>query len=100
MDERDALLFFENDLEVFIDGGDSYYELESNAKGTIYEVFYIWRDAYTRSGKWDSAAAGEEPEASCEGMGGDRQPRSCKGRAAFMVILYVKQALSVLMLHL
>jgi len=53
MDERDSLLFFENDLEVFIDGGDSYYELEFNAKGTIYEVFYIWRDAYARGGRWD-----------------------------------------------
>jgi hypothetical protein len=51
--ERDALLFFENDLEIFIDGGDSYYELEFNALGTIYEVFYIWRDAYTRGSKWD-----------------------------------------------
>lgn len=39
MDQRDSPLFFENDLEIFIDGGDSYYELEFNAKGTIYEVF-------------------------------------------------------------
>ena len=53
MIERDALLFFENDLEIFIDGGDTYYELEFNPLGTIYEVFYIWRDAYTRGGKWD-----------------------------------------------
>jgi hypothetical protein len=53
MEERDSLLFFENDLEIFIDGGESYYELEFNALGTIYEVFYIWRDAYVRGGKWD-----------------------------------------------
>lgn len=53
MKERDALLFFENDLEVFIDGGDSYYELELNALGTIYEVFYIWRDAFTQGSRWD-----------------------------------------------
>jgi hypothetical protein len=53
MTERDALLFFENDLEVFIDGGDCYYELELNALGTVYEVFYIWRDAYKKGGKWD-----------------------------------------------
>jgi hypothetical protein len=44
--ERDSLLFLENDVEVFIDGGDCYYESEINALGTIYEVFYIWRDAY------------------------------------------------------
>ena len=53
MTDRDALLFFENDLEIFIDGGDSYYELEWNAAGTIYEVFYIWRDAYTKGSRWD-----------------------------------------------
>lgn len=53
MTERDALLFFENDLEIFIDGGDTYYELEFNALGTVYEVFYIWRDAWTKGGKWD-----------------------------------------------
>jgi hypothetical protein len=51
--ERDDLLFFENDLEIFIDGGDSYYELEFNALGTIYEVFFIWRDAYQPGSKWD-----------------------------------------------
>ena len=53
MTDRDALLFFENDLEIFIDGGDSYYEMEFNAAGTIYEVFYIWRDAYAKGGRWD-----------------------------------------------
>ncbi len=53
MTERDSLLFYENDLEIFIDGGDSYYELEFNALGTVYEVFYLWRDAYTRGSRWD-----------------------------------------------
>jgi Carbohydrate family 9 binding domain-like len=54
MTKRDDLLFFENDLEIFIDGGDSYYELEFNALGTLYEVFFIWRDAYKRGGIWDT----------------------------------------------
>ena len=44
--ERDGLVFLENDVELFIDGGDCYYEFEVNALGTIYEVFYIWQDAY------------------------------------------------------
>ena len=44
--ERDSLLWVENDLEVFIAGEDTYYELELNALGVIYEVFYLWRDAY------------------------------------------------------
>jgi hypothetical protein len=44
--DRDGLVFLENDVEVFVDGGDCYYEFEINALGTIYEVFYIWQDAY------------------------------------------------------
>jgi hypothetical protein len=53
MTERDSLLFYENDLEIFVDGGDSYYELEFNAIGTVYEAFYVWRDAYTKGSRWD-----------------------------------------------
>ena len=51
--ERDAIIFRESDVEVFIDGGDAYYEFEINALGTIYEVFFIWRDAYTRGRRFD-----------------------------------------------
>jgi hypothetical protein len=47
---RDSLIFLENDAEVFIDGGDTYYEFEINALGTIYEVFYVWKDAYQKGG--------------------------------------------------
>src|SRR5690554_3025916 len=53
LSERDSLLFNENDVEIFIDGGDTYYELEVNALNTIYEVFFIWQDAYKRNGKYD-----------------------------------------------
>ncbi len=45
---RDSLVFLDNDLEVFIDGGDCYYELELNALNTIYEVFFSWKDAYKK----------------------------------------------------
>lgn len=51
--ERDSIIFLENDLELFIDGGDCYYELEVNARNTIYEVFFIWRDAYMRGSRFD-----------------------------------------------
>jgi hypothetical protein len=51
--ERDSIIFLENDLEIFIDGGDCYYELEVNAANTIYEVFFIWKDAYLKDGKFD-----------------------------------------------
>jgi hypothetical protein len=47
--ERDSIVFLENDLEVFIDGGDCYYELEVNALNTVYEVFFIWKDAYRKN---------------------------------------------------
>jgi hypothetical protein len=49
--QRDGLLWFENDLEVFIDGGDCYYEFQLNAMNTIYEVFYIWQDVYEKN-RW------------------------------------------------
>lgn len=52
--ERDSIIFLENDLEVFIDGGDCYYELEVNAANTIYEVFFIWKDAYHKGSKFDT----------------------------------------------
>jgi hypothetical protein len=51
--ERDSLVFMENDVEVFIDGGDCYYEFEINALNTVYEVFFIWQDAYQRGGNFD-----------------------------------------------
>ena len=51
--QRDDIVFLENDLEVFIDGGDCYYELEVNALNTVYEVFFIWKDAYKRGSRFD-----------------------------------------------
>ncbi len=51
--ERDSIIFLENDLELFIDGGDCYYELEVNAANTVYEVFFIWKDAYTKGSRFD-----------------------------------------------
>ena len=47
---RDAAIYRENDVEVFIAGKDAYYEFEMNARGTIYEVFFIWKEAYDRGG--------------------------------------------------
>lgn len=44
--ERDSRIWEENDLEVFIGGGrDAYYEFEVNALNTVYEAFWIWKDA-------------------------------------------------------
>lgn len=53
LDNHGDLLFNENNVELFIDGGDTYYEFEINALNTIYEVFFIWKDAYEKGGKYD-----------------------------------------------
>jgi hypothetical protein len=43
--ERDSKIYEDNDVEVFIAGRDAYYEFEINALDTIYEAFWIWKDA-------------------------------------------------------
>ena len=48
--ERDSLIYKNNDVELFIAGRDAYYEFEVNSLGTIYEVFFIWEEAYEKSG--------------------------------------------------
>ena len=48
--ERDALIYKNNDVELFIAGKDAYYEFEINSLGTIYEVFFIWEQAYQEAG--------------------------------------------------
>jgi len=48
-----SLIWLEGDAEVFIDGGDTYYEFETNARGTLYQAFYIWRDAYKPGSPFD-----------------------------------------------
>ena len=71
--KRDSLLWVENDLEVFIAGPDTYYELELNALGTLYEVFYLWRDAYPRldaKGKLIAGYSGTDEHLMLCGIGG------------------------------
>ena len=53
--ERDSPIYMENDIEVFIAGKDCYYEFEINALGTVYEVFFIWQDAYKKGSAFDKA---------------------------------------------
>ena len=48
--KRDSPIYYDNDVEIFIAGKDTYYEFEINAHGTIYEAFFIWQDAYERDG--------------------------------------------------
>jgi hypothetical protein len=53
MTERDSRIYLENDVEVFIGGEECYYEFQINALGTIYEVFYIWQEAYKKGSRFD-----------------------------------------------
>ncbi|MBN1330238.1 MAG: carbohydrate-binding family 9-like protein [Candidatus Heimdallarchaeota archaeon] len=55
LDKRDSQIYCENDVELFIAGNDCYYEFQINALGTIYEVFYIWQDAYTKESRFNCA---------------------------------------------
>lgn len=48
--ERDGLIYQNNDVELFIAGQDGYYEFEINSYGTIYEVFFVWEEAYKKGG--------------------------------------------------
>jgi hypothetical protein len=45
-----APIYEDNDIEVFIAGPDAYYEFELNAFNTPYEVFFIWDEAWERTG--------------------------------------------------
>ena len=75
--ERDAPIYQDNDVELFIAGKDSYYEFEINALGTIYEVFFIWEEAYTRAG-FDSIADFQYPQSNSKifhGVGYKPHPR-------------------------
>jgi len=53
--ERDSFLWTENDVEVFVGGDDCYYELQVNALGTVYEVLYVWQDAYRATDRFRDA---------------------------------------------
>ena len=48
--EQNDPIYYDNDVEFFIAGADSYYELELNGYNTAYEVFFIWKDAYDKAG--------------------------------------------------
>jgi hypothetical protein len=75
--ERDSLVYKNNDVELFVAGRDAYYELEINSLGTIYEVFFIWEEAYEKAGyarlpEFDRAGEGVR---SFRGVGFKNHPR-------------------------
>lgn len=57
--EHDAVIFLDNDFEVFIDpDGDThqYFELEVNALGTLWDLFLIkpYRDEHSSLNGWEA----------------------------------------------
>ena len=52
--EPGSLIWFDNDVEVFFDGEDCYYEFQINAYGTIYEVFYVYQDALKKGSRFET----------------------------------------------
>jgi len=75
--ERDSLIYTNNDVELFIAGKDAYYEFEINSLGTIYEVFFIWEQAYERAGyaALPEFARGKEGVRPFNGVGFKNHPR-------------------------
>jgi hypothetical protein len=43
-------IYYDNDVEFFVAGRDAYYEFEINGYNTVYEVAFVWDDAYEKSG--------------------------------------------------
>ncbi|MDR2808116.1 MAG: carbohydrate-binding family 9-like protein [Spirochaetaceae bacterium] len=54
--ERDSFVWFDNDVELFFEGQDCYYELQINAFNTVYENFFIWQDALKKGSRFDLPA--------------------------------------------
>jgi len=76
--ERDSKIYEENDLEIFIAGENAYYEFEINALNTIYEVFWIWKDAHHPGGpNWGRREFDPATERTMvlDGVGGHVHPR-------------------------
>jgi hypothetical protein len=70
---RDSRIYEENDLEVFIAAQDAYYEFEINALNTVYEVFWIWKDAFSRG--WPGFDSVAQRTMTLDGVGGHVHPR-------------------------
>lgn len=51
--ERTGLTWLENTAELYIAGPDAYYTLAIAPNGRRSEMFFIWKDAYQRGGRYD-----------------------------------------------
>ena len=51
--ERTGLTWSENTVELYIAGPDAYYTLAVAPDGRRSEMFFIWKDAYSRGSRYD-----------------------------------------------
>ncbi|MFD1722075.1 carbohydrate-binding family 9-like protein [Amnibacterium endophyticum] len=61
--ERDAHVWLDDDVELFVAGVDRYYELEVNALNTVYEVLFEWDDAGRDRAAGPAELRGDHPQA-------------------------------------
>lgn len=75
--KRDAPIYQDNDVELFIAGRDGYYEFEINALATIYEVLFFWEEAFQNNGydKLPGLDPDEEGVRPFNGVGFKNHPR-------------------------
>lgn len=76
--ERAGLLWPENTAVINLAGPDAHYSLAVDPRGRIQELFFIWKDAYRRGSRWDTAEfdlAVHQPMV----LGGDARPHHPRG---------------------
>ena len=73
--EHNSPIYSNNDVEVFIAGRDSYYEFEINSLGTVYEVFFVWQEAYEKGGFAEAPEFQKTKMAGFNGVGFTTHPR-------------------------
>ncbi len=50
IEQRDAPVYTDNDVEFFLAFDNAYYEFEINPLGTVYEGLFVWESGYDKSG--------------------------------------------------
>lgn len=75
--KRDAPIYYDNDIEIFIGAENAYYEFEMNAFGTIYEALVMWNDTYDelQFAKEPTLAKNHKRTQSFNGVGFKTHPR-------------------------
>ena len=77
---RQGLVWQENTVEVMVAGADALYSLSLSPAGQTEELLFIWKDAYTRGGRYDVPdldLAVHKP-AVAGGDGGPHHPRGMR----------------------